>query len=201
MASDVRVRCSELGTWQFVAKAVLLPYLFGVVALVAAAAALSNRRREQRRRGEQLDRRGTQWKKFRAVVGVLLDGYRSDVRIAQFWDAFVLLRRVALGLLSLFVDWPTVTVLINLGALVATLMIKPFRDKTEYLLEVFSLTALLCNFVHFNWAHAAEANAAHQVLDSLLLIVPTAVLMLACVSKPLRKIAKLVFSLRKRSID
>ena len=176
MRADVRVKCRDLRLWQTVAKFVFLPYLALVVLATLLLAALA--RRSSRR-----------W--LRSVASLLVEAYREH-QFAQFWDAFVLLRRLLIGVFVTFVPLQSALFLINLGALIATLGLAPHKTRVDNRLDVLATGAVCFNQVHFA---AADATGVHfALLDTVFLATPIVVIVLAMAHRYLNSFSKMILN-------
>jgi hypothetical protein len=140
LAADVRESCesAEARGWRSAAMFGLLP---AVVLLLAGlpVAVLALRRANGGRVPEK-----------HAVLGVLFESYTSE-RARVWWESFVLLRRAVVGGVAVFVaSAPAKHVLftaVNVASLVATLVVRPFADRTETQLDIVAqifLTLIGC---------------------------------------------------------
>jgi len=136
LMADTRESCesSVAVTWQRVATFALLP---GAAILIASLPVLLLvlRRRNGNRLPEQHE-----------VFGVLFEPYRTE-RARLFFEAFVLLRRAAAGLIAVFVESAPLKhfffTAINVGSLLTVVLERPYVSAAETWLDVVS-QAFLC---------------------------------------------------------
>jgi hypothetical protein len=149
LRSDARVSCDGqmYNTWHTVALYVLCPYCLLVLAFVPATLWLL-----RRRNGGVVPNN--------VAVGVLYECYRTGA-VALVWETVVLWRRVLIGLVDVLLPNVTTGVgarffalnVINLLALLGTVVARPFRTRVENVLDVFQ-QVFLC--VLGNNLHALE---------------------------------------------
>jgi hypothetical protein len=136
LKADTRESCesSVAVTWQRVATFALLP---GAAILIASLPVLLLvlRRRNGNRLPEQHE-----------VFGVLFEPYRTE-RARLFFEAFVLLRRAAAGLIAVFVESVPLKhfffTAINVASLLTVVLERPYVSEAETWLDVVS-QAFLC---------------------------------------------------------
>jgi hypothetical protein len=140
LVADVRESCdsAEALGWQRAAIFGLLPAAALLVAGLPVAV-LALRRANGGRVPEK-----------HAVLGVLFESYAGE-RARIWWESFVLLRRAVVGGVVVFVaSAPAKHVLftaVNVASLAATLVVRPFADRTETQLDIVAqifLTLLGC---------------------------------------------------------
>jgi hypothetical protein len=129
LASDVRQSCTadRALIWQRAAMFGLLP--LGVLVIVSVVGALLLLRRAN----------GSRLPDNHPVLGVLFECYVGE-RARLLWEAFVLVRRLAIGLIAVFVaSFPLkhfLFTLVNTASLLATIFERPFADNAENQLDI-----------------------------------------------------------------
>jgi hypothetical protein len=129
LSSDVRESCSTSTAliWQRAAMFGFLP--LGGLVIVSVVGALLLLRRAN----------GSRLPASHPVLGVLFECYAGE-RARVLWEAFVLVRRLAIGLISVFVaSFPLkhfLFTLVNTASLLATIFERPFADNAENHLDI-----------------------------------------------------------------
>jgi hypothetical protein len=180
LRSDARVLCDgqQYSRWHAVALYVLSPYCVLVLAFVPATLWLL-----RRRNGGAVPNN--------VAIGVLYECYRSGT-VALVWESVVLWRRVLIGLVDVLLPNVASGVgarffalnVINLVALLGTVLARPFRTRVENVLDVFQ-QVFLC--VLGNNLHALEQrgvvvavqNGSEQPISDQLLNGPLLALLIA----------------------
>ena len=176
LAADVRLACDEMGFWQTLAMFVFAPYLLLAIVLAVVSVWWSLRRRMRRGHSHAT-----------LVFGVLFDGYR-DKWTARYWDAWVLLRRVLIGIFASVVGWQSGTFLVIFIGLLTTGAVEPFRRRVENRLDTLCNVMLTYNFVYFRFSRQFDSS----LVDLLLLGGPVLVVLLSLARNTLAKLAVFV---------
>jgi hypothetical protein len=188
LASDVRQSCTTdvAVAWRRAAMFGFLP-LAGIV-IISVCVSLQVLRRAN----------GNRLPAQHPVLGVLFECYRTE-RTRMWWEAFVLVRRLAIGLISVFGDRQLrhfLFTMINTASLLATVIERPFADPAENWLDVIAQAWLvLLGGVIVN---ADDATDQYRVLAVALTAMPVVAVVLFMLRARFARLRAWIASKRKR---